>query len=70
MDTRPIEQGRRRGPRWRRQAAGIAAGFGALVLSVSTVALAVALHDRQAESRQLAALTGCAAQQGVGCAGR
>ncbi len=30
-------------PRWRQQAAGIAAGLGALVLSVGAVALATAL---------------------------
>jgi hypothetical protein len=55
------------GPRWRRQAAGIAAGLGALVLSVSALALATALHDRAAEG-QVLALRNCAAQSETGCA--
>lgn len=37
------EERRRWGPRWRQQAAGIAAGLGALVVSVGAVALATAL---------------------------
>ena len=43
------EERRPWGPHWRRQAAGIAAGLGALVLSVGAVALATALLGSPAE---------------------
>ena len=64
---RPTRERRRWEPRWRRQAAGIAAGLAALVLSVSALALATALQGQSDEGRLLA-LRSCAAPQEQGCA--
>lgn len=57
-------------PRWRRRAAGIAAGLAALVLSMSALALATALQERADQGRVLAvaSVKGCSAQLERGCA--